>query len=1399
MSTLDNDCSMSQHINVRHSGDKDNQTKNEVCSVNDIDIPTVRMIGNNENQCKTATINVLIEDIAVTAVLDTGAQATVISNTCWNKLRCNNKHGNHVSLNQADGSTTMQAVVYHDIKMTLGTFQCKVTLHVADIADELLLGLDILWNVGAIVNLEDELLKVKTSQIPIHILSDNMDNSRTIAYINQRVILDPGEEKAVSVTSPIRLVGNILFSPSKRWSFLAIPEGLFQGNSRVVQLPITNMSYNRLTLKAGIALGSFEVVSVFTHQDTMLLPPHIRTINKKNSSRPLQEHIRPMADNAKKGLPLEEIKHLDALLKEYSDIFSKHEFDLGCFSGVEHTIDTGDAKPIRQSMRRTPMKFQNEEEKHLQKMLKAKVIEPSSSDWCHPPVLVRKKDSGVRWCVDYRLLNNVTTRDAFPLPLIEECFDALEGMKYMSSLDLSSGYWQLSVAEEDRPKTAFITKYGLFQHTRMGFGLCNAPATFQRAMQHVLRGLQWDKVLVYLDDVIVLGRDISEHFENLRCVFQRFRQHNLKLKASKCQLLQRELKFLGWDIGPQGVSIPLENIQALLERPVPRTIRDVQSFVGYINYHRNHLKGCAEAMACLHTLAASKEKTFQWTELHQLAFERLKLMMTTAPVMRIPNRTGLFILDTDASNTAIGAELSQVQDEEEYVIAYGSYVLQPTQRSYCTTRKELLAIVRFTRQFRHYLLGDKFLIRTDHSSLAWLMRFKNAEGQLARWLEELSQYDMNILHRPGKLHVNADYLSRPTTNCDCYSAGTKLETLPCKGCKYCRRAMKTWVHFNEEVDNVLPLASKGESLINISKEHENSKIRSIRGTINSEEEPNWCNIVDITEIRDQQCRDIDLSILWKWLESATKPSQQELAISSLDSKFYWRNRSDFFTDNKVIYYKSTEFLPLLVVPYSMRDQILIACHGQITASHLSADKTFAALRQYFYWRGSSTSCKLFVGSCAICSLNKGPGKAPKAQLITYHAGTAMERVHVDILGPFPESYQHNIYILMVVDQFTKWLECYPMPDQTAETVARNLVDNFISRKGSPMFIHTDQGRQFDGELFAAVCKLLEIAKTRTTPTHPASNGQVERYNKTLLSLIRCHLNDGDDRWDENLPLLAGAIRSMKNRHTGFSANMMMLGRETRKPLDLIFSQVDSHQISTSDYVRKLVDNLHRVHSDARDQLATSLKVQKDNYDCRALVNLYQPGDLVYRANIQLKKGQCSKLQPKGYGPFLILKVLSEATYSVRGQKKTSVLHHNILYPCKDRTIPFWMRRLRHRFFFDLPLDGPEEIQDLNEFWELVEHPTVKDIREPYSQSLNDLIVEDMAIIDNHVSGELSDINSITTATSTTNTTTTTSNNITTTATSNSNTTTTSARPTRSKQIPFWLRKDYIRRLRSNSI
>ena len=363
--------------------------------------------------------------------------------------------------------------------------------------------------------------------------------------------------------------------------------------------------------------------------------------------------------------------------------------------------------------------------------------------------------------MDYRCLNNVTVKDSYPLPNIEDTFDTLSGANYLCALDLASGYWQVDVHPKDHHKTAFLTREGLWQFKVMQFGLCNAPATFERLMEMILQGLLWKRCLVYIDDIIVYGKTFQETLQNLQLVFQRIRDAGLKLKPKKCELFTREILYLGFRVNGEGAKPDPGKIEAVANWPPPSNVTDVRAFLGFANYHRRFIQDFSQLAKPLQLLT-NKGQSFIWEIDQQRAFQRLKFLLTSCPMLYHPIPDMPFILDTDASAFALGGVLSQEVDGVERVVAYASKSLSKSEMNYCTTHRELLAVVRMTEKFRHYLWGRKFCLRTDHASLKWLLNYKDADGMLARWLAKLQAYDFTIEHRPGLQHGNADGLSRCT-------------------------------------------------------------------------------------------------------------------------------------------------------------------------------------------------------------------------------------------------------------------------------------------------------------------------------------------------------------------------------------------------------------------------------------------------------------------------------------------------------------------------------------------------------------------------------------------------------------------------------------------------------------
>ena len=787
----------------------------------------------------------------------------------------------------------------------------------------------------------------------------------------------------------------------------------------------------------------------------------------------------------------------------------------------------------------------------------------------------------------------------------------------------------------------------------MPFGLCNAPATFERLMEQVLFGLPMSVALVYLDDIIVPGHSFSQQIANLCQVFERLRKAKLKLSPAKCILFQRRVKYLGHVVSEQGISPDPGKIEVVKTWPRPATVTEVKSFLGLCSYYRRFVPAFAEIAHPLNQCATTSP--FSWTPEAEDAFTRLKQALTEAPVLVYPDPATLFILDTDASGTGIGGVLSQnVPEEEERVIAYFSRPLSTQERRYCVTRRELLAVVKAIKHFHAYLYGRTFLIRTDHSALRWLLNFRHPEGQIARWIESLQQYNFTIEHRPGARHGNADALSRR----------------PCWGdtCKHCER-----------LDSQEDLKMSTEPGATQTRYTTTQVLSDHCDKAESQEEPqapaksrDTCAGSQIfyvaalnlltgaagnrspEEIRQAQLNDQDVKPVLEWLErSSHRPPWEEIAPHSDNTKVYCAQWQSLRLYNGVLYRlwetpSGDAIVKQLILPKSLRSEVLQQLHNTQTAGHLGVAKTLSRVRERFYWVQCQQDVREWCRNCDLCAQKRGPQKKIKAPMAKYNVGSPMERIAIDVLGPLPITETGNKYILIVADYFTKWVEAYPMPNQEATTVAELLVREFVCRFGVPLLIHSDQGRNFESQLFSEMCRLLGIKKTRTTPYHPQSDGMVERFNRTLEAQLSKFADHNQKDWDEHIPFLLMAYLSASHDTTSCSPARMMLGRELKMPIDLMFGRPEDEPPQTAtDYASTLQEQLERVHEFARGHMQLMSNRMKQRYDSLLEYQPLEAGEAVWLHNPQRKKGLTPKLQRPWQGPYIITKRINDLVYRIQ--------------------------------------------------------------------------------------------------------------------------------------------------------
>lgn len=455
-----------------------------------------------------------------------------------------------------------------------------------------------------------------------------------------------------------------------------------------------------------------------------------------------------------------EDEDIDDALREISEQLKSFNEIKGPTTVGKHTIKLKKTEPINLSYSPRNPAMQKVMYDELDDMLAKDVIEPSSGPWCSPIVITKRKDGSYRFCIDFRKINAISERDAYPIPQINSTLDKLRNSKFFSKIDLRNGYWNIPLAEESRPITAFVVPgRGLFQFKVMPFGLHSATATFQRIIEKVLGPELGVYAFVYLDDVIVLGKTVEDHLENVRRILERLRDANLRVNPEKSEFFKRKIHYLGHMVDENGIHTDPEKVKSILNFQTPKNVTELRRFMGIISWCRRFIPDCSTLTQPL-TRLLQKKNQWEWGPEQNEVFETLKKKLSSAPILAPPDFSVSFCLQTDASQYGLGIVLTQIQNDQEVVIAYASRTLNKAEQNYSVTEKECLAIVWGISKMRYYLEGYSFTVLTDHASLRWLQTISSPTGRLARWNVYLQQFDFTIKFRKGKSNLVADALSR---------------------------------------------------------------------------------------------------------------------------------------------------------------------------------------------------------------------------------------------------------------------------------------------------------------------------------------------------------------------------------------------------------------------------------------------------------------------------------------------------------------------------------------------------------------------------------------------------------------------------------------------------------------
>ena len=793
-------------------------------------------------------------------------------------------------------------------------------------------------------------------------------------------------------------------------------------------------------------------------------------------------------------------------------------------------------------------------------------------------------------------MNSVTTKDVYPLPRIEDALSQMEGAQYFSIMDMQTGYWQVEVEPEDRVKTAFATADGLYQFKVMSFGLTNAPSTFQRMMDILLAGLKWNTCLVYLDDIVVFSKTLSEHLDRLEAVLKRLLQARLKLKLLKCFFLATCLKILGYMVSKDGLSPDPKKVSAVQDFPVPTSVKGVH----VCSYYRRFINNFATIARPLTNLT-KKKQPFIWSHEQQVSFDTLKNALISPPVLCHPNYQLPMEIHCDACGYGVGAILVQRHDGKERVISYTSCLLDSAEQNYSITEKECLALVWAVQRFRTYIWGMKVRVVTDHHSLCWLMKKKNLAGRLARWNLQLQDLDIEIVYKSGRLHLDADALSRYPTD-------------------------------PPPPENVseIPMLLFGE---------------------------------DRTSSPDISSAQAD-SDWWGPILSGLKDKTPSSSTRNLIRNYVLKNGILFhqFVEHGRAFHR-------LCLPPSFIDQVLLACHDDLTAGHLGVTRTIDKIRKRYYWPKMKQRIIQFVQSCEDCQTRKKSLEHPSGFMTSITVQHPFERLGIDFIGPFPKSLSGNKYVIIAVDYCTKWVIAKAIPNSKTKEVVDFFIKRIVLQHGAPSFLISDQGKSLNSNFSQTLFKAMTTNHLITTAYHPQCNGLVERFNHTFAVMLSMYVSSKQDDWDESIDFVTFGYNTSRHESTGVTPFFMLYGREAILPIDVALGN-NPNPFNNVPTAADLVRRLTTIREIVRKRMLVVQARQKRRYDSKRTQRQYKVGDvvLVYRPIRQ--KGRATKLLHRYHGPFRISCRVNSLNYHVESlssakrhtKKKQTFVHVSMLKP-----------------------------------------------------------------------------------------------------------------------------------------
>ena len=1133
----------------------------------------------------------------------------------------------------------------------------------------------------------------------MHTHQDNTDGT-IVKTGKDKVVLHPNEVTPVRCRTHTQTEKDtvMLFSPKMNTS---LPEGLHirealvtvkRGNSAIVPVSVINTSAHSITLGPRVCLGYIESVKAVypaavepvAHEPTSGAPEEAAEKNTDCSG------INPPTTDCDEAWdPPVTLNHLSSeqqtlvreMLREECKAFARDENDVGCIPSLRMHITLKDQTPVQKTYISVPKPLHQEVKQYLQDLINKGWITKSKSPYSSPIVCVRKKSGDLRLCIDYRELNRKSVSDRHPIPRIQDMLDSLSGSSWFSVLDQGKAYHQGFVDEDSQPLTAFITPWGLYQWVRIPFGLSSAPAEFQRSMEECLWGLRDDICLPYLDDNLVHSKSFKDHVEHVRTVLHRYQQHGVKLTPKKCELFKSSVRFLGRIVSKEGHSMdPAEvaPVQALKER-CPTTVGEVRQILGFLSYYRSYIKDFSVIAKPLYELLSApspvpvlsqkhkmskkrKEKTAKqgqlpssspvsWTDTHHQVLSHLVDQLSTPPILGYPDLNEPFILHTDASQAGLGAVLYQRSQGMLKVIAYGSRTLTPPEKNYHlhSGKLEFLALKwAICERFRDYLFhAPSFVVYTDNNPLTYILTTAklNAVGQ--RWVAELADFNFTIKYRPGKSNADADGLSRMPVDFENYMNHCTQSV-----CQEEVHATKQGVLVHQEESNPLLNSVSFNTL-----QTEQLEVENLLNTVQPFERE---------EIKTAQQQDPVISKIYDHKVRNKRPTAQELKHECPEFKALVREWGKLKIRADGTMHRESPTRSQLVLPDVYRPLVLKELHKDM--GHPGPERTLNLIRDRFFWPKMHRDIEHFVTNVCECLKKRKPNRRTLAPMMSIETTHPFQLVSVDFLH-LEECRGGYEYILVVMDHYTRFAQAYATTNKSAKTVAEKLFNDFCLKFGFPERLHHDLGREFENKLLQRLKTLSGVQGSHTSPYHPQGNGQTERFNRTLLSMLRTLTEEQKSDWKNHLPKVIHAYNCTANEATGYSPFFLLFGRPPRLPVDLLFG-LESQDCSGSyeNYVEKWGERMAEAYEIASRNASKSADRGKRQYDKRVYGPTLQVGSRVLVRNV-VERGGPGKIRSYWEDNIYVIKSQKGDNSPVfevepeRGGGRTRILHRNMLLPC----------------------------------------------------------------------------------------------------------------------------------------